>query len=416
MGPRPKKSASSRRRLRTARALIPRSPVLKRAARLPKFIGGPADAEKKLAGLKVVLVGLGSVGGRMALHLARFGVALLWLVDPKVFKAESLLTHEIGPEHVGKFKAVVMGERCRAISPGTRVKVFACRVEELPMDAFADADLVVMATDNLAAELEVSRRCRQLGKPLFQAAVHGESLVAQVRGFANSSDESPCVGCGYNAEEWRQLTRQIQFSCEGAAAGNTAPQIAELATMSVPNICSLASDLALNQVIRHVLQLGPPVTDTILEYCGHTNRAVTSPLLRRVDCPCDHRRYALSPPPKSLHEVCCAELSAAAGFHNGTGVVNFAVDGREWARLGECKCPAPRAVARFIPNGQADAGRCAKCRAPIRVPLFFRQRAVSAWTLGEALARPLASLAAGQINCVLADDGQRAVLFRAAKT
>jgi len=190
------------------------------AARLPKFIGGPADAAMKLMLLRVMIIGLGSVGGRIATHVARIGVAMLWLVDPKCFKSESLLTHEIEPRDVGKSKARTIARRCKAISPATRVFHFDGGVECLPLDAFADADLVVMATDNLAAEIEVGQRCLCLGKPLVQASVHGDTLTAQVRWFGNTDAQGPCPACGFGQTEWRMLDEQTRFSCEGPPTHN----------------------------------------------------------------------------------------------------------------------------------------------------------------------------------------------------
>ena len=185
--------------------------------------------------------------------------------------------------------------------------------------------------------------------------------------------------------------------------------------MSVSCLCSLAADLASNQLLRHALRLGEPVADTSLEYCGYTNRTVTSRLALTASCPCDHRRGVLVPAPKSLREVSLAELATAAGFNRDAGVVTFTLDGCDWARLGECRCPVPSAVERFIPAKQSHAGRCAKCRAPIRVSPFFRHHAVSAWTLGTAMDAPLATLGAGAVSSVLGDDGNRLVLFREPK-
>ena len=98
--------------------------------------------------------------------------------------------------------------------------MFACDgpVQELPITAFADAHLVVLATDNLAAEVEVGQRCLWLGKPLIQASVHGETLVAQVRSFVNR-EGGACPACGFSAVEWAHLNRETSFSCEGGANG-----------------------------------------------------------------------------------------------------------------------------------------------------------------------------------------------------
>lgn len=190
------------------------------AARLPAFIGRPADAKARLAALKIVICGVGSVGGRIAVHLARFCIAMLWLIDPKRYKPESVLTHDIEPRVVGKSKAITTARRCKEISPGTRVFAFDGEAAQLPLDAFADADLVVLATDNLAAEIEVGQRCVRLGKPLIQASVHGDTLTAQVRVFGNADGHGPCPACGFGAVEWRMLNEQVRFSCDGFTSTN----------------------------------------------------------------------------------------------------------------------------------------------------------------------------------------------------
>src|SRR5438093_11128683 len=95
------------------------------AARLPKFIGSRLDAPAVLGAIKAAIVGTGSVGGRVAFHLCRLGLAELWLVDPKVFKPESLLTHShAGPSDVGKSKALRTAGLCQAINPAMRLFVF----------------------------------------------------------------------------------------------------------------------------------------------------------------------------------------------------------------------------------------------------------------------------------------------------
>src|SRR5438045_8037045 len=74
-------------------------------ARLPRFMGGPEDAVPRFASLKALVVGSGSVGTEIEQHLARWQIQELAVVDPKIFKTESLLTHSIPAEAVGEAKA-----------------------------------------------------------------------------------------------------------------------------------------------------------------------------------------------------------------------------------------------------------------------------------------------------------------------
>ena len=55
----------------------------------------------------------------------------------------------------------------------------------------AEADVVFLATDNLAVEVDASHQFRLLGIPIVQASVHGETLVAQVRFLENRARTTP---------------------------------------------------------------------------------------------------------------------------------------------------------------------------------------------------------------------------------
>ena len=75
-------------------------------------------------------------------------------------------------------KASSLGRIAKAVSPGTQVYVLDGAVEALDLTWFKDADFVILATDNLNAEITVGQHCLWLGIPLIQAAVHGDTLVA----------------------------------------------------------------------------------------------------------------------------------------------------------------------------------------------------------------------------------------------
>ena len=162
--------------------------ALDREARVPRLLDAPADVGARMRALRVLVIGLGSVGSYLADLLARSSVTSLLLVDRARYKAESVLTHPIHPRDFGRPKATVAGERAKAVCPSTSVHVYDGSVEELGLDAFIGASAVLLSSDNLACELEVSRRCSSLGVPLIQASVHGPTLVAQVRSLANANE------------------------------------------------------------------------------------------------------------------------------------------------------------------------------------------------------------------------------------
>ena len=176
--------------------------------RFPQLIGFEASAADVFAARSAVVVGLGSVGRRIALHIARLGVKQLWLVDPGRYDdGANLLTHEILASDLGDVKSTNVGRACKGIHSHTRVLAYEGHLQDLDPVTMADADIVFLASDNLAAEVDVSTRFRSLSVPVIQASVHGETLVAQVRFVANRASDGPCLICAFGPEEYRHLNQ-----------------------------------------------------------------------------------------------------------------------------------------------------------------------------------------------------------------
>lgn len=382
------------------------------ALRLPRFIGASTAVESILLNLRLALIGVGSVLMRVAEHLARLRVAELWLVDPQEFyKPESVLTHPVS-RNFARPKVVVTARRCRAISPGTRVFRFVGNVQDLPLDAFANVHACLMATDNLAAEVEVGTRCLHLAKRLVHAAVHGESMTTQVRVFGNRDAQGPCPACAYGSTEWRQLAEQVRFSCASGTSTRSVRRIAGPPTRSTSHLCSLAADLAVNQLLRLVLPLAEPVQDTILEYCGMTNRTVTGPLVRNPDCPCDHSRFDLGRASAPLKCFSVERLARQFGFAFDDVVLNLTFGDVTWVERGRCRCAESVPVRRFVAVGRERVARCVKCRSPIRHQPFYEHRTISPAMLGHRVSTPLNLLGASNIPWVLLRNPEKAVLVQ----
>jgi molybdopterin/thiamine biosynthesis adenylyltransferase len=383
------------------------------SSRLPSFIGAHVEAEAALRNLCVAVIGVGSVGMRIAIHLARLQIGELWLVDTqRSCKPESVLTHPVSV-CFKQPKATVAARHCKKISPSTRVFSFVGQVQNLPLDALADVHICVMATDNLAAEIEVGNRCVHLGKRLVHAALHGESMTTQVRVFANTDAQGPCPACTFGAVEWQQLSDQVQFSCDGRLSGRAAQRISGPPTRSTSHLCSMAADLAINQILRQTLQLGNPVENTVVEYCGITNQTVTSQLERNPNCRCDHTRFRLERSLTPLKAQSFEQVAKEFGFDTTDSAFTLKVGGAIWIEKGLCQCgPDPVSVQKFILSGQGHVGTCARCRSHIRVQPFYARDSVSAAVLGKAVATPLMMLGALKVPWLFLRNNDRAILVQ----
>lgn len=362
------------------------------ARRLPAFLHGAPDVESRLRRLRVAIFGTGAVGGSAAQQLARLQPAELWLIDPKRSKDTSPITHDIPASWIGRPKAPAMGRACKRLSPSTRVYAWAGRAEDLPPHALRDVDVAIMATDNLCAEDAIGQRHIHLGRPLVHASVFGPTLTAQVRFFANADGQGPCPVCGFGEMERRQLLDQIRFSCAGDAQAAVARRFTEAPTRSTSSLCTMAASLALHQILRHVLILGQPVADTLVDYCGLTQQIHTSPLVRNPDCPKDHTRFVVSRARAPLRESSLHAVVAALGLSGELETLRFTVDGANWVERGACGCAPEKTVRRFMPAGRRKPPRCPTCGEPVQPQPFHTHERFAAALLGDAMTAPLRRL------------------------
>ncbi len=383
-------------------------PRAAREARLPSFLALSEPAGPRLDAYRAMLVGVGSVNANLALHCARLQIGELWLVDPGRLKPESVLTHPVAPSGVGIAKVEYFGRLVKAISPGTRVFAFPGPVQSLSLGAMERVDVVAMAADNLAAEVETGQRCLHHGKPLVQASVHGDTLVAQARFWRNDDGAGPCPACGFGRAEWDHVNAETTFSC--TPHGHRPGQAIVAPTMSCSFLCSIAADLAMTLLARHALGLGPPLEDAMIEYSGYPTKVSRSPLARNPACPCEHAAWGRAAVDRPLGGLSLARIAESAGVAPGTPAeeLSFTVDDLTFVDRVVC-CGRSQPVRRFARADDVVA-RCPHCGAALRAPLFHAYRPTPGAVLSSLVERPLARLGAAAAGCVAVRHGERTVL------
>lgn len=115
---------------------------------------------KILEKLRVVCVGVGSLGGAVALQLARSGVGHLTLIDPDTLMSANLGRHVLGADDLGRSKATALREKIRRDLPTTEGSAhftFAEVVMYKQPEVFEQADLVIVTTADWQSEVELWR-------------------------------------------------------------------------------------------------------------------------------------------------------------------------------------------------------------------------------------------------------------------
>ena len=138
-----------------------------------------AEAMERLRNSRVVIFGVGGVGGYVTEALARSGVGAFELVDRDVVSVTNLNRQIIATwKTIGRDKTEVMAERITDINPQAQVTVHKCFF--LPETAdrfdFSTYDYVVDAVDTVTAKIEIILRAQQAGVPVISSMGAGNKL------------------------------------------------------------------------------------------------------------------------------------------------------------------------------------------------------------------------------------------------
>lgn len=145
--------------------------------RLSMLIG--QEALNRLQSKRVLIFGLGGVGGHCCDALVRSGITHLDIVDHDVVSLSNINRQIIASRKtMGSKKVDVMEEHLRDINPEIIVTKHDCFY--LPENAsefdFASYDYVIDAIDTVAAKVDIIVKCHQAGVPVISAMGCGNRL------------------------------------------------------------------------------------------------------------------------------------------------------------------------------------------------------------------------------------------------
>jgi len=135
----------------------------------------------KLADVSVAIVGLGSLGSKMAVSLARAGVLNFVLVDDDVLMPENLVRNEFDWLDVGFSKLEAANRTLKLIAPGITISKWPMQmaaqgnpaVSARLATAVANCTLVVDATASSGAFLALAAIAKRAGKAMIWGEVFG---------------------------------------------------------------------------------------------------------------------------------------------------------------------------------------------------------------------------------------------------
>ena len=150
---------------------------MNRFQRFEMLVGN--NAVSLLKSKKVIVFGVGGVGGYVCEALCRSGVGCIDVVDNDMVSITNINRQIIATaDTVGKNKTSVMAERMKSINPD--IKVTEYNMFYLPETAdeidLSSYDYVVDAIDTVSGKLELAVRCQRLGVPIVSSMGTGNKL------------------------------------------------------------------------------------------------------------------------------------------------------------------------------------------------------------------------------------------------
>ena len=153
------------------------------------------DGLSCLSKSKVLIFGIGGVGGYVTEALARSGVGSMVLVDNDTVSVTNINRQIIATDStVGMYKTEVMKTRILDINPEAQVEVRNCFY--LPENAeefdFSQYDYIVDAIDTVTGKLALVQAAKQAGTPIICCMGTGNKLDASAFRVEDISKTSMC--------------------------------------------------------------------------------------------------------------------------------------------------------------------------------------------------------------------------------
>lgn len=142
-----------------------------------------AEEQERLRRARVLVCGLGGVGGMEAILAARMGIGGITGIDPDAFDATNLNRQMLATvSALGRPKAEVAAAVLREINPHAEIRMVHAPIDEDNVrEVMAGHDLVLEAVDDMPSRVIIHRTARRLGIPSV-----GMSGSPPHRGFVSS--------------------------------------------------------------------------------------------------------------------------------------------------------------------------------------------------------------------------------------
>lgn len=133
---------------------------------------------EKITSAKVLIIGVGGVGGYTVESLVRSGVGHIYIADYDLVDETNLNRQIIALQStIGKYKVDVMRERIKDINPNCEVTTIKDFIDENNVETLIkNVDFVVDACDTVTTKLSIIQTCKKLNVPFISCMGTGNKM------------------------------------------------------------------------------------------------------------------------------------------------------------------------------------------------------------------------------------------------
>lgn len=233
---------------------------LERYDRQIRILGLGVGGQLKLKDSRVLVAGVGGLGGAAATYLAAAGVGFIRIVDNGVIELNNLNRQiPYSEKDIGRHKVEAAAERLTSLNSDIIVEAVLQMITPENIDTLLkEIDLVVDGLDNFEARFIVNDKCVELGIPF----IHGAVYSFEGRLMTVMPGEGPCLRC---------------------LIPSPPPSYDNIPVMGpVPGVIGCLEAL---EAIKLITKIGKPFTNRILIFDGLSLEFTSIPVARSPNCP-----------------------------------------------------------------------------------------------------------------------------------
>ena len=221
------------------------------------------EGVNKLQSSRVVVFGVGGVGGYVIEALVRSGIGAIDIIDNDKVHITNLNRQIIATQSsIGKYKVDVMEERVKDINPYckiTKYKTFFTPETSSEFD-FSKYDYVVDAIDTVSGKIELVMKCNETNTPIISSMGAGNKLHPEMFEISDIYKTSVCPLAKVMRQELKKrgikklkvvYSKEVPIKLTSEEKSTSGKQIPG----SISFVPSAVGLIIAGEVIRHLLHI-----------------------------------------------------------------------------------------------------------------------------------------------------------------